>query len=48
MLYLNKAVVYKQKQKQKKNSAELSSKLDTDEEEIYELEDKSEEIIRRG
>lgn len=32
----------------KKNSAELASKVDTDEEGIYELEDKSKEIIKKG
>lgn len=32
----------------KKNSAELASKLDTDEEGIHELEDKYKEIIKKG
>lgn len=43
MLYLNKVVLRKQK-----NSAELASKVDTDEEGIYDLEDKSKEIIKKG
>lgn len=42
VLCLNKIVL------RKKNSAELASKLDTDEEGIYELEDNSKEIIKKG